>query len=109
MYLDMHSHSQKDSGFVFANYNDDKSIRAECRTFARLFDIYSKYFDFNSCGFGAPIKEPIPPEKKGIGKTEVGKATGVYHCYTLESGYWRSVKDTNRYNPQLNPNMDLKR
>lgn len=70
-------------------------------------DIHSNFFDLNSCGFGAPLKEG--QKRSGVAKTEVGLETGCALCFTLESGYHLSRKDPHRYNPDLNPRGNLKK
>ena len=108
MYLDLHAQSNKDSGFVFGTFTPDTEARAEIRLFARMFDIYSKNFDYTRCGFGQPMDSEHPdPKKTGIGKIEVGKLCNIFHCYTLECGFTRRSKDPKRYTN--NPDKDMKR
>jgi len=104
MYIDFHAHSNKNSGFLLGAYHPDAETMAEIRLFARLFDMYSKNFDFNCCEFGAPEDAH---DKAGIAKTAVRNLTGIVHSYTLEAGYHKSTKDFYRYSPQHNINQDL--
>jgi hypothetical protein len=104
MYIDFHAHSNKNSGFLLGAYHQDAETMAEIRLFARLFDMYSKNFDFNCCEFGAPEDAH---EKAGIAKNAVRNLTGIVHSYTLEAGYHKSTKDFYRYSPQHNTNQDL--
>lgn len=104
MYIDFHAHSNKNSGFLLGAYHQDAETMAEIRLFARLFDMYSKNFDFNCCEFGVPEDAH---EKGGIAKTAVRNLTGIVHSYTLEAGYHKSTKDFYRYSPQHNINQDL--
>jgi len=106
MYIDFHAHSGKDSGFLLGAYHHDPDTMAEIRLFARLFDMYSKNFDFNCCEFGSP-EEAQDPNMAGIAKMAVRNLTGIVHSYTLEAGYHKSTKDFYRYSPQHNLTQDL--
>lgn len=105
-YIDFHSHCNKHSGFTFNNYNPDLLQKTEIRTFVKLMDIYSKHFDYNSCGFA---NAPKVKNKPGVSKSEIFRATGILHSYTLECGYHLGMKDPDRYNLELNPTQDMKR
>jgi len=110
MFLDLHAHSNEDAAFVFGNYWEQLEARLEIRLFARLMDIYSKHFDYESCGFGT--KSQLEggggdPSKKGIAKSEVRKATDLVHCYTLESSYHKGTKDPNKYKKEAMKDINL--
>lgn len=105
-YIDFHSHCNKHSGFTFNNYNPDLTQKTEIRSFVTLIDIYSKHFDINSCGFA---NTPKIKNKPGVSKSEIYRATGILHSYTLECGYHVGMKDPDRYNLELNPKQDMKR
>lgn len=106
MYIDLHAHSQINSGFILGTHHEDPEIMTEMRLFGRMLDIYSANFDFNSCSFGTK-KECEDPLKAGIAKTAVRNATGIVHSYTMETSYHKSMKDPYRYSPQHNPAQDL--
>jgi len=103
--IDTHAHSLHEGAFVYGNYldyieeKDRKQKKLECQLFAKLFDIYSKHFDLWNCSFGSPIdpNKPEDREKIGVGKTEIGKATGCHLCFTCESGYHKGCKEPGRY------------
>lgn len=107
-YLDLHAHSARSSGFIVGNYQDDVMAKTDMRLFATVYDVYSKYFDVNSCMFGIPPTQNTPnpqntqsrqSDNKKIedGKSVVGKNTGLIHCYKLESGYYQPSKKPEKY------------
>lgn len=107
MYLDLHAYSTKSSGFIVGNYHEDIRAKTEMRLFATVYDIYSKFFDLNSCTFGKPETADFAHKdinKVGVdGKSEIKKISGIVHCYKLETGYYKSTKDPQKYsndNPQ---------
>ena len=106
MYVDLHAHSNMDSGFILAPHHGDPAIMAELRLFARVFDIYSPSFDFNCCEFG---EENDSKAKAGLAKNAIRNATGIVHSYTFEAAYNRTTKDPFRYSPQHNVTQDLKK
>ena len=93
-FIDLHAHSNVDAAFTLANASQDIEIQKLIRKFVRLYDIYSKNFDYNSCGFGKgkQIKSNL-----GIGKTKVAHETRCALSFTLESSYHKGTKEFNRY------------
>ena len=108
--IDLHSHSNKDGGFVFATWHPDFDSRVEIRVFTRLLDIYSFVFDYESSEFGTQAGwEDTDQSKMGIAKTELRKQAGILHAYTLETSFHVTTKDSLRYSIKGNPEKLLNR
>jgi len=106
MYLDLHTGSSKEAGFLIGNHQDDIMGQTDARLFAALLDVYSKVFDIKGCAYTKV--NTTDKRKAGDGKTEIGKLTGVVHCYKLCTGYYKGTKDPERYS-QENTERDLLR
>ena len=108
IYIDLHSHSNKDGGFLLGTWHPDFKSRVEMKVFARLLDIYSDAFDYQSSEFGS--QEAWEDQTKmGIAKTQVRKQTGILHAYTLETSFHITKKDPLRYSIEHNPERLLNR
>jgi len=99
MYLDFHAHSNQNSGFLIGRFTNSMEIKREMRLFARVMDIYSDNFDFNSCKYRTE-KESLDETTQGVASCVVQDQTNILHSYTLESGYHLTEKDPERYHEE---------
>jgi len=106
MFLDFHAHSNQNSGFLIGRFTKNLDIRREMRLFARVMDIYSKNFDFNSCKYTTE-KESLEEGRQGVASICVQEKTNILHSYTFESGYHMTEKDQDRYCEEKNMLRDL--
>lgn len=97
MYLDLHAHISKNSGFIVGENPQDLQERTETRLFAALFDVYSKNFNANSCVF-KNLK--LEEEMNRDAKSEMIRKADLTHSYRLECGYYKGTKDPERYGRQ---------
>ena len=110
IYIDLHSHSNKDGGFLLGTWHPDFKSRVEMSLFGRLLDIYSDAFDYQSSEFGSQEAwEKSDQTKMGIAKTQVRKQAGILHAYTLETSFHITKKDPLRYSIEHNPERLLNR
>lgn len=91
MYIDLHAHCNRDSAFVFGTWSEGLEQQLNSFSFIRILDIYSQYFDYEESSWN---HHNFPD---GVAKNAVMYYSKCPHSYTLETSYYKGLKDSERY------------
>ncbi|KNC51199.1 uncharacterized protein AMSG_06553 [Thecamonas trahens ATCC 50062] len=90
-YIDLHSHASRKGIFVFGNALDAPDAMLANVLYAKLLEVNSPHFELDACDFSsagmAAVDKRDGMSKAGSGRVGIHAATGIRHCYTLESNY----------------------